>query len=205
MTRVKICGLSTEVTVNAAVENGADYIGFVFAPSRRQISVERAQELAKLIPSTVKKVGVFVNEPLDSIEAIIKAVPLDIAQLHGDETPEYVKQLTIPVIKAFPICDGKIPTAINSYPGAIILLDAPPAEFVGGSGKIFDWAKVNPKVLAEHQFFIAGGLTPDNVQEAINFFQPYGVDVSSGVETNKQKDMRKIQQFIENAKMGENL
>jgi phosphoribosylanthranilate isomerase len=205
MTKVKICGLSTEEAVITAVENGADYIGFVFAPSRRQVSIERAQELVKLIPDEVKKVGVFVNEPIDSILKIIKEVPLDVAQLHGDETPEYAAGLPVPVIKAFPIREGIIPKEINDYPDPMILLDAPPAEFVGGSGETFDWDKVDANSLANHQFFIAGGLTPDNVQEAIHYFHPFGVDVSSGVETNKQKDLTKIKQFIENAKQGDNL
>ncbi|MCY63253.1 phosphoribosylanthranilate isomerase [Listeria monocytogenes serotype 4c] len=197
---VKICGLKKAVDVAAAVDNGADMIGFVFAKSKRQVTVEKAHELAKNIPANVKKVGVFVNPTEEELMAAIKGVPLDIVQLHGQEPAKQANRTDAEVIKAFPVKDGKIPTNINDYPNAYILLDAPAEEYEGGSGKTFDWDKINRDMLTKNKLIIAGGLNAQNVQEAIKRFEPYAVDISSGVETNGEKDSEKIKCFIKTAK-----
>ncbi|HAA0649596.1 phosphoribosylanthranilate isomerase [Listeria innocua] len=197
---VKICGLKKSVDVKAAVENGADMIGFVFAKSKRQVTIEQAHQLAKNIPSNIKKVGVFVNPTEDELTAAIKGVPLDIVQLHGQEPTEQADRTDAEVIKAFPVKEGKLPNNINDYSNAYILLDAPAEEYEGGSGKTFDWDKINSDLLIKNKLIIAGGLNTENVKEAISRFEPYAVDISSGVETNGEKDPEKIKIFIKTAK-----
>ncbi|MCD2223992.1 phosphoribosylanthranilate isomerase [Listeria cossartiae] len=197
---VKICGLKKAVDVAAAVENGADMIGFVFAKSKRQVTIEQAHQLAENIPATVKKVGVFVNPTEEELTAAIKGVPLDIVQLHGQEPTEQANRTDAEVIKAFPVKDGKLPPSINDYPNAYILLDAPAEEYEGGSGKTFDWDKINSDALTKNKLIIAGGLNAGNVQVAIKRFEPYAVDISSGVETNGEKNPEKIKNFIKTAK-----
>lgn len=194
--KIKICGLQTPAAVAACVAAGADYLGFVFAPSRRQIAPELAAALCRDVPNSIQKVGVFVDEPLAKVLAIQQAVPLDIVQLHGSESPEYVKAIPVPVIKAFPVKDGKLPDNLSDYRNTTILLDAPPARYLGGNGTKFDWSAVKQEQLTDYQVMIAGGLYEENVQAAIAYFQPFGVDVSSGVETNGEKDHQKINDFI---------
>ncbi|MBC1724575.1 phosphoribosylanthranilate isomerase [Listeria seeligeri] len=198
--KVKICGLKKTVDVVAAVENGADMIGFVFAKSRRQISIDEAHELAKKIPASVKKVGVFVNPTEKELVEAIQKVPLDIVQLHGQESQEQAKRTDAEVIKAFPVKNGQLPSNINDYPNAYILLDAPTEEYEGGSGKTFDWEKINSQLLTTDKLIIAGGLNATNVTEAIARFEPFAVDISSGVETDGEKDPEKIKNFIKTAK-----
>ncbi|MBC1924587.1 phosphoribosylanthranilate isomerase [Listeria innocua] len=197
---VKICGLKKSVDVKAAVENEADMIGFVFAKSKRQVTIEQAHQLAKNIPSNIKKVGVFVNPTEEELTAAIKGVPLDIVQLHGQEPTEQADRTDAEVIKAFPVKEGKLPNNINDYSNAYILLDAPAEEYEGGSGKTFDWDKINSDLLINNKLIIAGGLNAENVKEAISRFEPYAVDISSGVETNGEKDPEKIKIFIKTAK-----
>ncbi|HCN74837.1 phosphoribosylanthranilate isomerase [Pseudolactococcus plantarum] len=197
---IKICGLSTDEAVKTAVENGASHIGFVFAKSKRQVTPEQARQLSKDVPKSVKKVGLFVNASLDEIAQTIKIAGLDMVQLHGDESIAFANQIAVPVIKAFGIKNGKLPSDIAAFKNHVILLDAPPAQFAGGSGQQFEWEKVALSKLSGYQFFVAGGLNPDNVSKAISFFQPTGVDVSSGVETDGKKDVKKISLFLENSK-----
>ena len=193
---IKICGLSTQAAVDTAVASGATHIGFVFAESKRQVTPEYAKYLAKDVPKTVKKVGLFVNEDLAVVQEVVAKVGLDMVQLHGQENADYAAQVGVPAIKAFGIKDGKIPAAIADFRAHTILLDAPPAQFAGGSGHSFDWDKVDLTALDGYQFFVAGGLNPENVSQAITIFNPTGVDVSSGVETDGSKDLEKIISFI---------
>ncbi|MCI7678344.1 MAG: phosphoribosylanthranilate isomerase [Streptococcus orisratti] len=192
MTRVKICGLSTLEAVEMAVNSRADYIGFVFATSRRQVSLARANELAKVVPETTKIVGVFVSPSLSELEEAIAKVPLDIVQIHGDFPENDLSKISVPVIRAIQIRDDE--TQLDSA-ADFLLFDAPTA----GSGQTFDWHLLAEKEIRK-PFFIAGGLTAENVTEAQALFQPYAVDVSSGVETNGIKDLDKIRQFIERVK-----
>ena len=194
MTKVKICGLSTKGAVETAVSAGADYIGFVFAPSKRQVTLDQAAELAKLIPSHIQKVGVFVSpNQLELLEAIEK-VGLDFVQVHGQVVDKLFENLPCASIQAVQVDgDGHVPNSQADY----LLFDAP----VAGSGQTFDWGQLDTTDLSQ-PFFIAGGLNEDNVEEAIQHFTPFAVDVSSGVESNGQKDQEKIRRFIERAKHG---
>ena len=194
MTKVKICGLSTKGAVEAAVSAGADYIGFVFAPSKRQVTVEQAAELAKFIPSHIQKVGVFVSPSRAELLEAVDKVGLDLVQVHGRVTDDLFEDLPCASIQAVQIDgDGHVPNSQADY----LLFDAP----VSGSGQTFDWGRLDTTELSQ-PFFIAGGLNEDNVVEAIQHFTPYAVDVSSGVETDGQKDHEKIRRFIERVKNG---
>lgn len=194
MTKVKICGLKTEKALQTAVEAGADYIGFVFARSPRQVSLKKAIQLSELIPKTVQKVGVFVSPSLEELEQTISQVGLDLVQIHGDFDETILSEISVPVIRAVPIKTGGEKV---HFPVDFLLFDAP----IAGSGHPFDWEILDSSMISQ-PFFIAGGLTVENVRQAIQTFQPYAVDVSSGVETDGQKDSEKIRRFIERVKDG---
>ena len=194
MTKVKICGLSTKEAVKTAVSAGADYIGFVFAPSKRQVTVEQATELAKFIPSHIQKVGVFVSPSRAELLEAVDKVGLDFVQVHGQVVDKLFENLPCGSIQAVQVDgDGHVPNSQADY----LLFDAP----VAGSGQTFDWGQLDTTELAQ-PFFIAGGLNEDNVARAIQHFSPFAVDVSSGVETDGQKDHEKIRRFIERVKNG---
>ena len=194
MTKVKICGLSTKEAVKTAVSAGADYIGFVFAPSKRQVTVEQATELAEIIPANVKKVGVFVSPSRAELLEAVDKVGLDFVQVHGQVVDKLFENLPCASIQAVQVDgDGHVPNSQADY----LLFDAP----VAGSGQTFDWGRLDTTKLAQ-PFFIAGGLNEDNVARAIQHFSPFAVDVSSGVETDGQKDHEKIRRFIERVKNG---
>ena len=194
MTKVKICGLSIKEAVEVAVSAGADYIGFVFAPSKRQVTVEQATELAKFIPSHIQKVGVFVSPSREELLEAIEKVGLDLVQIHGQVADDLFENLPCASIQAVQVDgNGHVPNSQADY----LLFDAP----VAGSGRTFDWGQLDTTELAQ-PFFIAGGLNEDNVEEAIQHFTPFAVDVSSGVETDGQKDQEKIRRFIERVKNG---
>ena len=192
MTKVKICGLSTVEAVETAVLAGADYIGFVFAESKRQVSLEQACELAKLVTGKTKIVGVFVSPSLEDLEQAIGQVPLDIVQIHGTFDEALIPKISVPVIRAIQLSDQE---AKVTSPADFLLFDAP----VAGSGQTFDWDLLKDQKI-QQDFFIAGGLTVDNVRQAREIFQPYALDVSSGVETDGHKDIEKIKAFIEGVK-----
>ena len=194
MTKVKICGLSTKGAVETAVSAGADYIGFVFAPSKRQVTLDQATELAKLIPSHIQKVGVFVSPSRAELLEAVDKVGLDFAQVHGQVVDKLFENLPCASIQAVQVDgDGHVPNSQADY----LLFDAP----VAGSGQTFDWGRLDTTELAQ-PFFIAGGLNENNVARAIQHFSPFAVDVSSGVETDGQKDYEKIRRFIERVKNG---
>ena len=192
MTKVKICGLSTAEAVETAVLAGADYIGFVFAKSKRQVSLEQAHELARLVTGKTKIVGVFVSPSLEDLEQAIAQVPLDIVQIHGNFDEALIPKISVPVIRAIQLSAQE---AQVSSQADYLLFDAP----VAGSGQTFDWNLLKDQKIQQN-FFIAGGLTVDNVRQARETFQPYALDVSSGVETDGHKDIEKIKAFIEGAK-----
>ena len=194
MTKVKICGLSTKEAVGTAVSAGADYIGFVFAPSKRQVTVEQAIDLAKFIPSHIQKVGVFVSPSRAELLEAVDKVGLDFVQVHGQVVDKLFENLPCGSIQAVQVDEGgHVPNSQADY----LLFDAP----VAGSGQTFDWGRLDTTELS-HPFFIAGGLNEDNVARAIQHFSPFAVDVSSGVETDGQKDHEKIRRFIERVKNG---
>ena len=194
MIKVKICGLSTKEAVKTAVSAGADYIGFVFAPSKRQVTLEQAAEMAKLIPANVKKVGVFVSPNRTELLEAIEKVGLDLVQIHAQVADDLFENLPCASIQAVQVDgDGHVTNSQADY----LLFDAP----VAGSGQTFDWGQLDTAELSQ-SFFIAGGLNEDNVVRAIQHFSPFAVDVSSGVETDGQKDHEKIRRFIERVKNG---
>lgn len=194
MTKVKICGLSTPEAVQTAVEAGADYIGFVFAPSKRQVTLEQARQLATGIPKEVQKVGVFVSPQKEEVEEACRVVGLDLIQVHGPLDETILLEFPLQTIRAVQVeKDRPLPETGADY----LLFDAP----VAGSGQTFDWQELETQKVTK-PFFIAGGLTANNVADAIRFFHPYAVDVSSGVETNGKKDQEKIKRFIERVKHG---
>ena len=194
MTKVKICGLSTKEAVKTAVSAGADYIGFVFAPSKRQVTLEQAIDLAKFIPSHIQKVGVFVSPSRAELLEAIEKVGLDLVQIHDQVADDLFENLPCASIQALQVDgNGQVSNSQADY----LLFDAP----VAGSGQTFDWGRLDTTGLAQ-PFFIAGGLNEDNVARAIQHFSPFAVDVSSGVETDGQKDHEKIRRFIERVKNG---
>lgn len=196
---VKICGITTKAAAKEAYNSGADFIGFVFAKSKRKITPDDAAQISRILPSTIKKVGVFVNETKENILAIAKQVGLDVIQLHGDEPAELAEELPYQVIKAFQVKKETLAT-IGAYPCDYYLLDSPIGTYRGGSGKTFDWDLVSETNINPEKIILAGGLSPNNVKQAIATTKPVGVDVSSGVETDGKKDLTKISAFITAAK-----
>ena len=196
-TRIKICGLTREEDVRAAVSAGADAIGFVFyPPSPRFVSFESAAELARLIPPFVTTVGLFVNAGRDYVENALEAVPLQVLQFHGDETEADCVGFGLPYIKAGRMRPGlDLLKYAASFPCAQgLLLDAF-VEGYGGGGETFDWSLI-PSVLPL-PLILSGGLHAGNVAEAVRCVQPWAVDVSSGVEAAKGiKDADRITEFV---------
>lgn len=196
-TRIKICGLTREEDVRAAVSAGADAIGFVFyPPSPRFVSFERAAELARLIPPFVTTVGLFVNAGRDYVENALEAVPLQVLQFHGDETEADCVGFGLPYIKAGRMRPGlDLLKYAASFAGAQgLLLDAF-VEGYGGGGETFDWSLI-PSVLPL-PLILSGGLHAGNVSEAVRRVRPWAVDVSSGVEAAKGvKDAARITEFV---------
>lgn len=200
--RVKICGITRVQDLDAACAAGADALGFVFYDkSPRQVSVEAAAELVRALPPFVQSVGLFVNADPAFIEATLEAVPLDLLQFHGDETPADCMRFTRPYIKAIRVtadtdllkCAAEFETARG------LLLDAYVPGVPGGTGERFDWKLIPPHL--PKPVILSGGLTPANVAAAVRQVHPWAVDVSSGVETAKGiKDPRHVAQFIAQAK-----
>ena len=197
MTNVKICGLKEPEHVQAAVAAGVDAVGFVFAPSKRQVTVEQATMLAQHVPKHVLKVGVFVDETVETMLAIAKRVPLDVIQLHGQETTDVIRQLPYPTIKAVGVRTTADIDTLQTFDSDYVLVDAP----IAGSGEPFDWNLLTARY---ENLILAGGLSNDNITEALQRIAPLMVDVSSGVETNGVKDPAKISAFIAAVKNGEN-
>jgi phosphoribosylanthranilate isomerase len=208
MTRVKICGIRDKTHALAAVEAGADFIGLVFAPSQRQVSPTNAREIASAVKKSsnaTKVVGVFVNAPSFQVNEIADFCALDVVQLSGDESWEYCCEVVRPVIKAIRI-DRQSPEELHSELSAgskllpaqrfVTILDSRVEDQYGGTGDTFDW-KLVQQVAKRFRVIIAGGLDPKNVAKLIERVAPWGVDVSSGVETGRVKDMSKIKAFIE--------
>ena len=194
MTKIKICGLSRLADIEAVNAARPDYIGFVFAESRRKVTPAEAARLKARLSPAILTVGVFVNAPPETILSLTAAGIIDWIQLHGSESPETIRFLKEksgrPVLKAFSI----------QTPADLELAAATPADFPlldngkGGTGETFDWSLFQEQ---EKPFFLAGGLSPENVKEAVERFHPYAVDVSSGVETDGYKDYEKMKAFMD--------
>ncbi|XJZ25816.1 phosphoribosylanthranilate isomerase [Bacillota bacterium Lsc_1132] len=195
--KVKICGIMNRETALAAVEYGADALGFVFADSKRQVDRETAKEIIKHLPKNIMKVGVFVNETQEEIENIASYAGLTHIQLHGEEEPEFCESLSYPVIKALSIEKKEDFDQVKKFDCAFILLDGPKGKYRGGNGTPFNWMMASQAEFFAKKLILAGGLNEENVLPAIEQVHPFMVDVSSGVETNGKKDLAKIRRFIE--------
>jgi len=200
--KVKICGITNASDAAVAVEAGADMLGFIFCESSpRRITPAAAAEIIRTLPPFVVKVGVFVNASEEMVVSAIADCGLNLLQFHGEESPEYCSQFGLMSMKAFRIRDADSLKALRQYPTDAWLLDAFSPDQCGGTGETFNWnLAVEAKALGR-PIVLAGGLTPDNVAEAIRVVQPYAVDVSSGVESAPgRKDHAKVRAFIRAAR-----
>jgi phosphoribosylanthranilate isomerase len=201
-TIVKICGITDIADGLAATEAGADAIGLMFhEPSPRHVSLKTAAAIARELPPFVIKVGVFVNAPEDAVLRAIGECGLNIAQFHGEETPEFCSLFPIMTVKAFRIRDADSLKALTDYGTDAWLLDACVPGQLGGTGAKFNWDLAVEAAKLGRPIFLAGGLTPENVGDAVRQVHPYAVDVSSGVESAPgRKDHAKMRAFVKAAK-----
>jgi phosphoribosylanthranilate isomerase len=203
MVKAKVCGITTPEDALAAASSGADAIGLVFAESPRKVSLEEAREIAAALPEGVLKVGVFVNEEPEEVLRIAREVGLDYAQLHGDETPEtvtFLREGGVKVMKALRVRDEGSLAAMEGYGADLVMLDAWSEKARGGTGKRFDWALAK-SLRGRGNIVVSGGLSPENVREAISFFAPYGVDASSSLEEAPgKKNEERVRRFVSAAK-----
>jgi phosphoribosylanthranilate isomerase len=197
MVRVKICGITNLDDALRTVEAGADALGFVFFQgSPRNVSPDAVAEIIRRLPPFVQTVGLFVNENPETVNAISDQCGLDLVQLHGDEPPEYCADIRRRIIKAIRVKDASSLNAMADYPVAACLLDAWSPAARGGTGTTFNW-DIAAGAAASQPIILAGGLTPDNVADAIAAVKPYAVDVSSGVESAPGiKDVGLVARFI---------
>jgi phosphoribosylanthranilate isomerase len=202
-TKVKICGITNLADAQVAVEAGADAIGFIFyEKSPRYIKIQQAAEISKQLPPFVMRVGVFVNAPEEFVLRAISEAGLTMLQFHGDETPEFCVQFGLMNMKAFPMRNEGSLEKISSYQTDAYLLDAYMETVRGGTGKTFNWDLAVEAQKFGKPIFLSGGLTPENVADAIKKVKPFAVDVSSGVEISPgKKDHAKVRAFIEAAKI----
>ncbi len=199
MLKIKICGITRAADARAAAEEGADYIGLIFAKSARKIDVKTAQDLLSNLPKGIEAVGVFMNQPLEEVRRILDATGLKTAQLHGDESPRFAKELGVPVIKAFDTYNDGSLNKLKQYDAFAFLLDLPKG---GGAGAR---AQVDPEwaVLAKRhgKVLLAGKLTANSVGEMVRKVRPWGVDVCSATEKSPGlKDRAKIRDFVQSAR-----
>ena len=205
-TRVKICGITREQDALAAVEQGADAIGLVFyPPSPRHVSVERAAQIASVLPPFVTTVGLFVNADAETIAEVVDKVGIDLIQFHGNECRDYCARHRRPWIRALRMKDElDLDKSAEEFSAARgLLLDAYRPGVPGGTGETFDWSRIPPHMAG--RIVLAGGLDPDNIAEAVRQVKPYAVDVSGGVEAAPGiKDADKIARFMAGVRSGEN-
>ncbi|HAB61220.1 MAG TPA: N-(5'-phosphoribosyl)anthranilate isomerase [Lachnospiraceae bacterium] len=208
-TKIKICGLRRLEDATYVNNFKPDYVGFVFAKSKRQVTKELAEKLKNELDPAIIRVGVFVNQPLDWVADLVNRDIISYVQLHGDEDQKYITKLRSSISNNVIGADRDMKTGIikavrvkeeldidraNSYDCDYILLDTYSVECEGGNGKTFDWSMIKKM---KKPFFLAGGINEMNVLQAIQMVRPYGVDASSGLETDGYKDVGKIRNFVE--------
>ncbi len=203
MVRIKICGITNLEDALLSIDAGADMIGFVFAPSPRQLTAQKAAKIIAGLPPGIIKVGVFVDSPLAGVTTTLADCGLDMAQLHGSESPDFCRGVGPDrTIKAFRVRDAAVLQEMKSYRVHAFLLDAYHPAKAGGTGRTFDW-DIARNARKYGKIILSGGLNPENVAEAIRTAQPWAVDVSSGVEARPgKKDPEKVTAFIKNCRVG---
>ena len=198
MTNVKICGLKRLDDALVAADAGADFLGFVFAPSRRQVQHDAVREIVAAVRRPgVRTVGVFVNAEPGEMNRIARACGVDYVQLSGDEPDEMILAMDVPAIQVIHVSPdtsaSQLIERVSVSSAELVLIDTAVAGSYGGTGRTFDWRLVAG---LKRPVLVAGGLHPDNVWDAVSAIRPWGVDVSSGVETDGDKDHRKIREFV---------
>jgi phosphoribosylanthranilate isomerase len=198
--KVKICGITCLEDASRAAELGVDVLGFIFAPSPRQMTPEEVRLIICNLPPFVGTVGVFVNQDLETIRDIVDFCGLDMIQLHGNESPGFCQDLMPYTIKAFRLKDASGLSTIRSYQGHIraLLLDTYQEDTLGGTGKTFDWNLALKAMELKIPLILSGGLNPTNIQKAIMTVNPYAVDVNSGIEERPgKKDLALMKALME--------
>jgi len=211
MTWIKMCGTTNLADAEVCVEAGVDALGFIFAESPREITPAKAGEISRVLPPHIERIGVFVNEPTEKVLNIVREASLTGVQLHGDESPAYVKQLLrmagelpLRIIKTIPADFGRN-MGLGYFDGGeafvdAVMVDSGSVQMRGGTGQVFDWLRTGDFIMWLEQrskLIVAGGLNPQNVSAAVSLFHPYGVDVVTGVEAKHgKKDPDKIRAFI---------
>ena len=201
--KVKVCGMTNLKDTLVAVEEGADAVGFIFyKKSPRSVTMKLVREIVLELPPFIDTVGVFVDETAEQINKIADYCNLDMVQLHGDESPTFCKRMRRRVIKGFRVKDMESVKKLSKFQVSGFILDTFSESLHGGTGKVFDWNLALP-AKKFGPVIMAGGLTPNNVQQAVRQIRPYGVDVCSGVESEPGiKDHKKVRAFLNNAKAG---
>jgi len=208
MVKVKICGITNHEDASEAVRLGAEALGFIFAPSPRQIVPELARDIIVDLPPFVQAVGVFVNEELSAIRDKVAYCGLDMVQLHGDEPPEFCRELMPRTLKAFRIKDTSSLSPIGAYKGLVkaLLLDTYQEGLKGGTGKTFDWGLAVEAGKFGIPVILSGGLGPSNIETAISTVKPYAVDVNSTIEARPGKKdhalMRELMEKVNGMRRG---
>jgi len=205
MTKIKICGLRRVEDIGMVNKNLPDYVGFIFAESKRKVTKEKAKELIDRLDERIKTAGVFVDETREEVEKAAKYCELDILQFHGEETAEYCEQFRdrYEIWKAFSVKDRGIEKRLIEYKEHtdLCLLDAYSKGIRGGSGKVFNWDLIEG-MSKKYKIALAGGINSKNILEAVERVDPYIIDLSSGVETDGFKDEEKIKEIIQKIKRG---
>ena len=200
---VKVCGITNVADARVAAEAGADAVGFIFAESPRLVGAEEVRKISIALPENVLKVGVFVNAPPEEVLRVAAEAGLDMVQLHGDETPETVaavRAVGLPVMKAIRVRNADDLANVERFDADLLLLDAYSEKARGGTGERFDW-EVAKSLKGRGNIVVSGGLAPENVRAAVDFFEPYGVDASSSLEDAPgKKNEESVRRFIVAAK-----
>lgn len=200
--KIKICGITSAADARCAVDAGADALGFMFyEPSVRWVTPGQAAEILREVPSSVARVGVFVNPTEDEVRRVLAETGIDTLQFHGEETPEFCRHFGLKVMKAFRMRDEGSLKALPAYAEEAWLLDSFVPGQIGGTGAKFNWNLAIAAKRWGRAVWLAGGLTPENAAEAVRLVRPHGLDVSSGVECAPgKKDAKKVRDFVASAR-----